>query len=48
MSFKFNSQFRDFTSDTLEDLFKPKEIDGSEQVPKGMVTRNKKLVERLE
>jgi hypothetical protein len=30
MSFKFNSKFRDFNAQTLDELFLPKEIDGSD------------------
>ena len=47
VSIKFHSKFRDFTAAALEEIYKPKSIDGQEAVPKGMV-RNKKLAERLE
>jgi len=37
------------TAAALEDLYKPKiNADGKEDVPKGMVTRNRKLADRIE
>ena len=48
VSIKYHSKFREFNAFALEEIFKPKAIDGTDAVPKGMVARNKKLAERLE
>lgn len=50
VSIKFHSNFRDFSAQALEDMYKPKLIgkDGEELIPKGMVARNRKIAERLE
>ncbi len=41
--------FRDMSATALEDLYKPKiGADGKEEIPRGMVARNRKLAERIE
>ncbi len=47
VSVKYHSQFRDLTAQLMEGFAAPRVLREGE-VPKGMVTRNRKLEERLE
>jgi hypothetical protein len=51
VSIKYHANFRDLTAAGLNNLNKPKSIDGGENelgMPRGLAPRNKKLAERLE
>jgi len=45
ISIKYNSKFRDITYETMDELYKPKELE-PEHIP-GMTVRNKKLEEKI-
>ena len=52
VSIRYNAAFRDLTASSLADIYKPKpkNTDGENEdgMPRGLVTRNKKIAERLE
>lgn len=51
ISIKYHANFRDLTAATMNNIHKPKTIDGGENangMPVGLAPRNKKLAERLE
>jgi len=51
VSIKYHANFRDLTAAALNNIHKPKPIDGGENasgMPAGLAPRNKKLAERLE